>query len=454
MDILAMHFDLWLVAALLAFSVGVTLLANWLVARRLVFLSVGEGMASLVWVAIVFVASLYAARYTERFAAAYLIYTPVILGLSLLHARLYQRSATSPRPIDWPGLVHWLTYPVGALVAYLAGCWLLRRPAQPLLLLPLGLGALLPDLSLSLRAKRSNPLWEGWHTPAAAAVLALVTSPLILLFGAVVWSLILLGFLCHLALDLLRPPGVRLLWPLRMQAYQIHVSDKTAERWLPLSVALVALVLVLVVDFGPPPAPAVPTLSYEQAVVRYYSLRGRNRVFAQIEGSWQSSGRRWGGYFEVLNASGESFLILDRFTGRIFRAGRSPEDDFYLGSISLTVGDAVRVKPVEVHLANQPLADALPVLYEMQREPGLLYIYVSGDVRTDVSLPPDDVQDRLPKIQTVEPEQYTFHYLTAAELIALADMPVETADLLLFATYTNPATGPTATPLPSPEIAP
>jgi hypothetical protein len=57
-QILSMHFDLWLVAALLAFSVGVTLLANWLVTRRLVFLSVGEGVASLVWLALVFVASL------------------------------------------------------------------------------------------------------------------------------------------------------------------------------------------------------------------------------------------------------------------------------------------------------------------------------------------------------------------------------------------------------------
>jgi membrane-bound metal-dependent hydrolase YbcI (DUF457 family) len=453
-QILSMHFDLWLVAALLAFSVGVTLLANWLVTRRLVFLSVGEGVASLVWLALVFVASLYAARYAERFAAAYLIYGLVILGLSLLRAWLYQRSATPPMPIDWPGRVRRLTYPVGALVVYLTWCWLLRRSAQPLLLLPLGFGALLPDLPPSLRAKRSNPLWEAGHTPAAAAALALVTSPLILLVGAAAWRLFLLGFLCHLALDLFRSPGVRLLWPLRTQAYQVHVAEQTAERWLPLGLALAALVLVLTVEFGPVPTPAAPAPSYEQTVARYYSLRGRNRVFAQIEGSWQTSGRRWGGYFEVLNASDESFLILDNFTGHIFRAGRSPEDDFYLSSISLAVGDAVRVKPVEVHLADQPLAEALSVLYQMQRETGLLTIFVSGDVRTAASLPLDEAQDRLPKIQSGEPGQYTLHYLTAAELIALAGVPVETADLVIFATYASPAVGPTVTPLPMPQVAP
>ena len=263
------------------------------------------------------------------------------------------------------------------------------------MLIPLSLGALLPGLPLSLRAPRlsraeprgSDPRLEAWHSPAAAAALALATAPLIFLIGAAAWSLLPLGFLCHLALDLLYPPGMKLLWPLRHKHYRVALPPHVAERWLPLGLAVAALALVWAVDFGPATTPVAPAPSYEQVVAHYYSLRGRNRAFARIEGSWQATGRRWGGSFEVLNASGDSFLLLDSYTERVFSAGRTADVDFYLNSISLTVGDAVRVKPAEVHLEGQRLAEALPLLYQMQREPGLLYIFVSGDLVTAAPLP-------------------------------------------------------------------
>jgi membrane-bound metal-dependent hydrolase YbcI (DUF457 family) len=454
-----MAFAPWLVLVLLAGSVALTLLANWLVIRRWwAPSSLGEGIANLLWIAMLFFGGLFAARYSERLAAAYLMYGLLAFLLSLLRAWLYRRSTSIPLVVNWPGLVRQLTYLVGALTVYLALSWLLSRPVQPFLLLPLALGALLPGLSRWLpgEERRAQPMTAAgaWRTPATAALLALVTAPLVPLVGATAWSLLLLGFVCHLVIDLLHPPGVRLLWPLRHKYYRLTLPPHGAERWLPLGLAIAALLLVWAVDFGPAPGPAEPVLSYEQAVSRYYSLRGRNRVLARIEGSWQATGRRWGGSFEILNASGESFLLLDSYTGRIFTAGRGPGNDFYLSSISLAVGDPIRVKPVEVHLVDQFLAESLPVLYQMQREPGLLYIFASGDLLTAESLPPGDAANRLAKIEADEPGHYTLRYLTAAELIALASVPVDRADLVIFATYTSPDSGPTVTPLPSPEVVP
>ncbi len=453
MHILGMTFAPWLVAAILAGSAAITWLTNWLVTRRRhLFASIGEGIASLVWIALVFIGGLYAIRYSERFAPALPLYGFVVVLLSLLRAWLYRRSLAVPASINWPDFVRQLTYLVGAWSVYLVWCWLGNQPAQPILFLPLSLGALLP--SIRWRTEQAKWLAEAWRTPAGVTGLALITVPLIPLIGTPAWGLVWVGFLCHLVLDLLRPPGIRLLWPFRHQHYCLALSPHVSERWVPLGLAVLAMLLTTAVDFGQVATPSPPAPPYEHTVAYYYSLRGRTRVLAQIEGSWQTTGRRWGGTFEVLNAEGQSFLLLDHFTGRIFTAGRSAEDDFYVTSIRLTAGEAIRVKPVEVHLEDQLLADALPIVYEMQREAGLLYTFVSGEIVTTSSLPSNQPLNQLEKIQACEAGHYTFHYLTAAELIALASTPVQTAELVIFATYTIQPTGPTVTPLPSPQVRP
>jgi hypothetical protein len=264
--------------------------------------------------------------------------------------------------------------------------------------------------------------------------------------------------LSHLIVDTLAPQGLMLLWPITRNRYFLFgfLSEPggLAERRLAAGLILVLAALLLVVDWGPEPAPPVAQLSYEQTVERYYSLRGRNRVFAHIEGSWQATGRRWGAYLEILSATGESFILWDSFTGEIFTAGRAPQDNFYLSSINLVTGEAVRVKPVEVDLANERLADALPVVYQMQREPGLVYIYVSGDVITDDPLRTDYAQTSLRKVEAQDAGQYSLRYLTAAEFIELAAVEVERAALIITATYATSPTGPTATPLPASAVLP
>jgi hypothetical protein len=166
--------------------------------------------------------------------------------------------------------------------------------------------------------------------------------------------------------------------------------------------------------------------------------------------------------------------MLDRYTGRLFSAGRSADDNLYLNRIDLVAGAPVEVKAVEIHLEDTTLAELLPVLQQMQREPGLEHIYVSGDLisaqpptRGDTTgssveetgdqpnmstseLTPDYAQTSLRKITQAGPDHFTLRYLTAAELIERANVHVDMADLVVVATYVKPATGPTATPLPLP----
>jgi inner membrane protein len=477
MEILGMSFDLWVVLGLMAFSVIVTLGTDWLAARfqhatpewgR----APGPILASVIWIVLIAAAGLLAVRYIERIdpaAVGYLVFGLGAFLLSLLRAFLYRPPTTRVQVLS-SYLVHNLLYLLAAANLYLALSWLSGHPAKPLLLIPLFFGALLPDLDTHASPlgrlvpfiSRRLEAWLGhgqeWHTPAAAALVALITTPLLVIANAQVWYVLPLGFLAHLIVDMLTPQGLMLFWPITRRRYFLfgflNEPGGPAERRLGAGLIVVLAALLLVVDWGPEPAPPVAQLTYTQNVERYYSLRGRNRVFAHIEGSWQVSGRRWGAYLEILNATGDSFILWDSFTGEIFTAGRAPEDNFYLSSISLVTGEAVRVKPVEVGLENERLAEALPVVYQMQREPGLLYIYISGDVITPERLRTDYVQTSLRKVQAQDTGQYSLHYLTGAELIEMAAIEVEQAALVITATYATSPAGPTATPLPTPAVLP
>lgn len=117
----------------------------------------------------------------------------------------------------------------------------------------------------------------------------------------------------------------------------------------------------------------------------------------------------------------------------------------------------MRIKPVEVNLREEKLAGALPVIYQMQREPGLQYIFASGDVVVPVSdeqaepqLSGSRAQTRLPKIQDLGNGHFRLRYLTASELIDLGELQVAAADLVITATSTARTGGPTPTPLPQP----
>jgi hypothetical protein len=97
----------------------------------------------------------------------------------------------------------------------------------------------------------------------------------------------------------------------------------------------------------------------------------------------------------------------------------------------------------------------------MQQEAGLQHIFVSGDIVVQdsgtMNSPPlavDYSQSSIRKIQPHEAGHFTLHYLTASELIALANVWVETADLTIWATYIEAGPEPTVTPLPTPAVEP
>jgi membrane-bound metal-dependent hydrolase YbcI (DUF457 family) len=485
----------WMVAGLIALAVAVTVAANALAARLSgenlsVRLSLGPILANLVWIALVSVAGVIAVRYIERVTSApigYSVFVLIVFVLSMIRALLYRRLETQPKPLslgkvlqifltDW---LHNLTYLFAATISLLTIALLTEQVVKPLLFIPLAIGALLPDLdSTSSLLGRLLPFasrrledrlghLQEWHTLAAAAIIAVLASPLVLV-GAQVWIVIPLGFVTHLIVDLLHPEGIMLFWPLSKRRYRLfggplktHGGD--SERRLAGVLALIALIMLLIVDIGEPPPQPVVVPSYEQTLERYYSLRGKNLVTAAIEGSWQATGRRASGRFEVINAADESFVLLDRYTGRVFTAGHKADDHFYPSRITLQTGPAARIKPVEVHLENQYLADALPTIYQMQREPGLQHIFVSGDIVVPAlqagdipQLEVDYSQSSVRKIQSHDARHFSLHYLTASELIALASVLVDAADLSIWATYIEPETEaePTVTPLPTPAVVP
>ena len=494
---LGMTIDPKISASLLAFSVAATLVTNWLAAglRRPTWprrISLADGVAmiaSLVWILFVYLAGVIATRYIERIEHAALGTLAFGLGallLSWIRAVLYRRMRTRQKErkqkeegIKLLGFwIHHAIYLLFPMVVFLTMSWLYHRRADPLLLIPLGIGALLPDLDsrtsplgrllpfVSRRLETRIGHLQEWHTLAANALVALLTIPLIWLLDVQVWYLISLGFLSHLMLDLVTPQGIMLFWPLTHTRYNIfrgalESPGSQSERWLAAGLTVTAVLLLFAVDTGSPSPPATPAPSYTQTLEHYYSMRGNNQVFAYVEGTWQVTGRRISGWLEVLNATGESFILLDRYDGKVFTGGRGAHDNLYLNRITLRTGPSVRIKPSEIQLKDQPLATGLAVLYEMQREPGLEHIYVSGDVVVPVlpdavgpALPTDYAQTSLRHIQPHDPGHYTLHYLTASDLIALGNVLVETADLVIVATYVSADDRPTVTPLPSPPNTP
>lgn len=488
----AMSFEPWALVGLLAFSIAVTLVTDWLVGGfhwpklppRVTLDGITAVLADLIWIALVWVFGVLALRYVERMSSVTLgltLFATLAFLLSWGRAYLFRRvqnqsqsGQTFDRQTLAPALVHSLTYILFASVLYLAIFGILRQPVDPVFFVPLCIGALLPDLDsrgslpgrllpwVSQRIEDRFGHLEEWHTPAAAALVALVTIPVILLYGTEAWYPVPFGFLTHLLVDMLAPRGIMLLWPLRRTRYGVFGGAVRApgcpiERMIAAGLAIAGLILLFAVDFGRPEPPPAPAPSYEQTLDRYYSMRGRNQVFAYIDGSWQVSGRPISGRFEILNASDQSYIMLDRYSGRIFTAGLTSEDNVYLNRIVLQSGPSVLVKPVEVHLEHQPLGDTLDIVYEMQREPGLQHIYVTGDLSltelqdpSGPTLQADLGQNRLRRILPHGLGHYSLHYLSAPKLIELAGIQVEAADLVIVATYARPATGPTVTPLPPP----
>jgi membrane-bound metal-dependent hydrolase YbcI (DUF457 family) len=481
----------WTLISLVAFSLMVTLVTRWFAAKLVHSAAALTGplaaiVADLIWMLLMFATGVIVTRYIERFnnvIVGYLAYGCLAFLLSLVRAFLYQRTLQEREPrrdLGVPNLlhdlVHSLTYLLFSAIVYLTSSLLTEGPADPALLIAVCIGSLLPELDSRDSAPgrllpfvsrqleiRFGPC-QKWHTLGANAFVASVSAVLIPLIGLHAWLLISIGFLSHLILDLIQPRGVMLLWPFSRTRYCVFRGfveslGNAAEYKLAAALAAVVFTLFFMDDLGPPPAPPVVAPSFESTFERYLSLRGRNLVFADVDGTWQATGRRISARFEILNTVNQSFIMLDRFDGRVFTAGRASAENLYLNTIHVVTGQPIQVKPVEIQLHDQQLAEALPIVYQMQREPGLQHIFVQGQVivsasqdlrETGLPLHMGYTQTQLQRIQSSGEGHFRLQYLSATDLIELANISVETANLVIIATYASPATGPTATPLPSP----
>jgi membrane-bound metal-dependent hydrolase YbcI (DUF457 family) len=480
-----MGISVWLVLFLVAFGLTISLGSEWLVARwhraQSLRLSPRRAAGHLVWVLIIVGGGLLAARYIERMLstpAGWLIFGALAVVLSLIQALLRQQADQDqfesrqgpPNEQSATGALGQVAYPLFAVVVYLGLSGILSQRADPILFLPLSIGALLPDLDrpsswlgrllpfLSRRLQARFGECGPWHSLAAAVAVGVISLPLLLVVDVRVWAMIPLGFLSHLALDLFHDPGILLLWPVSDRRYLLWspARDRAGaqyERRVVLGLVAAVVILLLLVELGPPQPAPIPRPSYEEVLRSYYDMRGRNQVFARVDGTWQASGRRINESFEILNGVGDSLVLLDRYTGQVFQAGREATDHLHLNRIDIQVGPPVSIKDVEIHLEAETLAEIVPLLYEMQSEPGIQHIYVSGDVVLPAAgeaapLSVDYAQTSIRKIQSLGAGHYRLRYLTASDLIGLANVQVGEADLVIVATYASVTSEPTVTPLP------
>jgi membrane-bound metal-dependent hydrolase YbcI (DUF457 family) len=477
----------WLVVGLVAYSVAITLLTTWLVAslwgRGRDAFSARDLLGQLVWAALILAAGWLTIRYAERLTYPVLGYaagTILTITLSIGRAVLAQSAARSDqgRRANWRALVwralHQLTYVLSALATCLLVSILFRARVDPLLFFPLAIGSVLPGLFEHRwpSVSAAQPLYQRkrgislpaveWHSIGAAALVALVTLPL-LAFGALLgWAMVAAGYLVHLAVDMARPKGILLLWPLSLKRCQIlggamGPEKGQTERRYSAVLGIMLIVALFVADVGPTRPPIVVQPTYEQTLERYYGMRGRRLVYADVNGSWQASGRRLYGRFEVLNASGRSYVLLDTYTGQVFTGGRDATDHLYLDSIAIVPGPAAKVKPVEFPFRDEPISAVLPTVYEMQSEPGLEHIYVSGEVILALDeqeslleqLAADYSQTKVRRFEKLDERHYRLSYVPAFQLIAMAGITLQEGELLVVATYESPPGGPTVTPLPT-----
>ena len=232
-------------AGIAGYSLATTLITAWLasgLARlklppALSLRTLVDVLASGTWMALLYFFGILAIRYMERIPAGIAGYVRLgTLGflLSWVRATFYRRVQDQRRPVQVASpqvlarlLLHNLNYLLLALVVYLVIVWLFRLSLEPFLLIPLWIGALLPDLDLRDSLPGRLAPWvsrwlesryghlEAWHTPAVAILVGLASLPLGLLFGAQVAWLVPLGFVTHLSIDMLAPRGIMLLWPWR-----------------------------------------------------------------------------------------------------------------------------------------------------------------------------------------------------------------------------------------------
>jgi inner membrane protein len=223
------------------------------------------------------------------------------------------------------------------------------HPIDPLLLIVVAAGALLPDVDVSTsfvgRSVRPLSKWlearfghrQEVHSIWAVLVVAGLAWPLRFIpgVGVEMWLALLVGWCSHLILDLLNPAGIAFLLPLSNA--RVHLLGGKVRQNEP-SEKILLVVLVLAVA-GALWVSGVGTSQLLHAVLpvpdlareSYRDWEGRYRVYADIDGTWQDgTHRRVEGRHEVLGLRGQDFTLRDPESEAEFVAGRSVNAEVYL----------------------------------------------------------------------------------------------------------------------------
>ncbi len=264
--------------------------------------------------------------------------------------------------------VHVLTHVLFGVLAWVVVNF--GQPVDPLVLLPVAIGSLLPDVdtSTSFVGRLLSPLskrletWFGHrqevHSLLATGVLAGLAWPLRLIpevggsagltTGFDLWLALLVGWCSHLVLDLLNPAGIGFLLPVargRVRLLGGRVRQyETSERVLFVVLALSVAGAVYLNGVGTSELLHAAIRSPDLARERYRQIEGRYQAYADVEGTWQDgSHMRVAGRYEVVGLVGEVFTLRDPDTGETFTAGQAADADVYVNDIHVTQGEAIWV---------------------------------------------------------------------------------------------------------------
>jgi inner membrane protein len=265
------------------------------------------------------------------------------------------------------------------------------------------LGALLPDIDTptSLIGRCCRPL-AGWlerrvghrtltHSLLGLALATLPTLPL----AWVDWHwpfAFTLGYLSHLLVDAVNPPGVPLLYPSPVRAvFPGRESLRLAEASRGEAILCTAFVLGLVVlwplhQLGFTRSLHVLTRTTAGAIVDFRGWEGVREVWADLDGHFRLSQRRLHRRVRILGIENVSTLIvLDPETGAIHTVGPNETANVYPSGIVAQPGPTVTVETRPVTLTQRLLRE---LLHEVPPD-GETYFH--GIVRTPdaVTLKPD-----------------------------------------------------------------
>ncbi len=256
--------------------------------------------------------------------------------------------------------IHILTHILFGVLAWVVVNF--GQPVDPLMLLPVAIGSLLPDVDTStsfvgrllLPLSKRLETWFGHrqevHSLLGTLALAGLAWPLRAIpeVGFDLWLALLVGWCSHLILDLLNPAGIGLLLPLargRVRLLGGRVKRReTSERVLFVVLALSVAGAVYLNGVGTSELLHAAIRSPDLARERYRQIEGRYRAYADVEGTWQDGSHlRVAGRYEVVDLTGEVFTLRDPDTGETFTAGQAADADVYVNDIHVTQGEAIWV---------------------------------------------------------------------------------------------------------------